>query len=124
MKVAITALLWALTFTSTCYAADSGGMTAKDLQEICADRSADNKAACRFYILGLAQGISLGMAIADGKTEGGRTCIPNIAGSALERVVKRKLDQDLAAFPGDKNLEAAGVVSAIFVTTFSCEKNR
>lgn len=52
-------------------AAEDKAMTAGDLQEICIGSSSESKAACRFYLLGISQGISLGMGIADGKTEGG-----------------------------------------------------
>jgi hypothetical protein len=38
-------------------------MTGADLQEICTDPSAAGKAACRFYILGVTQGVSMGMSI-------------------------------------------------------------
>jgi hypothetical protein len=52
-------------------AAEDKAMTAGDLQQICIDSSAESKAGCRFYLLGITQGISMGMVIADGKTQGG-----------------------------------------------------
>jgi hypothetical protein len=52
-------------------AAEDKAMTAGDLQQICIDSSAESKSACRFYLLGITQGISMGMSIADGKTQGG-----------------------------------------------------
>jgi hypothetical protein len=51
--------------------AEETAMTAGDLQQICIGSSAESKAACRFYVLGITQGISMGMSIADGKTQGG-----------------------------------------------------
>jgi hypothetical protein len=51
--------------------ADGTAMTAGDLQQICIGSSAESKAACRFYLLGITQGISMGMGIADGKTQKG-----------------------------------------------------
>src|ERR1700676_529172 len=85
-------------------------MTAGDLQEICIGSSAESKAACRFYLLGITQGISMGMGIADGKMEGGRPCIPeNLSASAIELVVKIKMGQDLMVFPDDRKLDASGL---------------
>ncbi len=126
MKIAIGVLLCALAFVSPAGAVDNGGaMTGGDLQEICTNSSAESKAACRFYILGITQGVSMGMSIADGKTKGGRPCIPdNTSGSALELAVKMKLGQDLMVYPEDKKLDAAGLIGAILVNTFPCQKAR
>lgn len=100
-------------------------MTGGDLQEICTSQSTESKAACHFYILGITQGVSLGMGIADGKTNGGRPCIPdNMSGSALELAVKMKLGQDLMVYPKDKKLDAAGMIGAILVNTFPCRRVR
>lgn len=78
-------------------------MTAGDLQQICVDSGEEAKSASRFYILGVAQGISLGMNIADGKTNSGRSCIPEDASSsAMERAVKMKLGEDSMVFPDDR----------------------
>ena len=102
---------------------DEKAMTAGDLQAICIDSSAESKAACRFYLLGITQGISMGMSIADGKTEGGRPCVPeNLSSAAIELSVKMKMGQDLMVFPDDRKLDASGLVSAILVSTFPCRK--
>lgn len=98
-------------------------MTAGDLQQICIDSRAESKAGCRFYLLGITQGISMGMGIADGKTQMGRPCVPdNLSASAIELAVKMKLGEDLMVFPDDRKLDASGVVGAIFVSTFPCRK--
>jgi hypothetical protein len=103
--------------------AEEKAMTAGDLQEICIGASAESKAACRFYLLGITQGISLGMAIADGKTQGGRPCVPdNLSDSAIELAVKMKMGQDLMVYPDDHKLDASGLVGAILVSTFPCRK--
>ena len=104
-------------------AAEDKAMTAGDLQQICIDPSAESKAACRFYLLGITQGISMGMVIADGKTQGGGPCVPeNLSASAIELAVKMKLGQDLMVFPDDRKLDASGFVGAILVSTFPCRK--
>ena len=111
-----------LLMSASAFAADSA-MTAGELQQICLGSKAESKAACRFYILGITQGIELGMSIADGKTRGGRPCVPeNISGSALELAVKMKMGQDLMVFPDDRKLDASGFVGAIIVKTFPCRK--
>jgi len=103
--------------------ADEKAMTAGDLQEICIGSSAESKASCRFYLLGITQGISMGMLIADGKTQGGRPCIPeNLSASAIELAVKIKMGQDLMVFPDDRKLDASGFVAAMLVSTFPCRK--
>lgn len=100
-------------------------MTAGDLQEICLGSDAESKAACRFYILGVTQGIGAGMNIADGKTKGNRPCVPeNTSGSALELAVKMKMGKDLMVFPDDRKLDASGFVAAILVHTFPCQRAR
>lgn len=126
MRVAIGVLLGTLAMmTSACAADTAGAMTGGDLQEICTNQNAENKMACRFYILGISQGLSVGMGIADGKTKGGRPCIPDeISGSALELAVKMKLGQDLMVYPEDKKLDAAGLISAILVNAYPCKKAR
>ncbi|HEY1800138.1 MAG TPA: Rap1a/Tai family immunity protein [Terriglobales bacterium] len=103
--------------------AEETAMTAGDLQQICIDSSAESKAACRFYLLGITQGISMGMEIADGKTQVGRPCIPDdLPASAIELAVKMKLGQELMVFPDDRKLDASGVVGAILVSDFPCRK--
>jgi hypothetical protein len=126
MKTVIGLLLCTLVFVSPAGAADSGGaITAGDLQDICTNPSAESKAACRFYILGVTQGVTMGMSIAAGKTKGGRPCIPdNISASALELAVKMKLGQDLMVYPDDKKLDASGVIGAVLVITFPCQEAR
>jgi hypothetical protein len=101
--------------------AEDKAMTAGELQQICIDSSAESKAACRFYLLGITQGISMGMVIADGKTKGGRPCVPdNLSASAIELAVKMKLGEDLMVFPDDRKMDASGFVAAILVSTFPC----
>lgn len=103
-------------------AGDDHPMTAGDLEQICIGSSPEAKAACRFYLLGITQGTRLGMSIADGKTNGGRPCVPdNLTDAGIELAVKTKLGSDLMVFPDDRKLEASGVVGAILVSTFPCK---
>ena len=100
-------------------------MTAGDLAGICSASDAESKAVCHAYILGVTEGVQLGMSIADGKTDGGRPCIPqNISGSVLDLAVKTKLGADLMVYPSDKRLDASGVIGGILVATFPCQRPR
>ncbi|MGH9501733.1 MAG: Rap1a/Tai family immunity protein [Terriglobales bacterium] len=104
-------------------ASEDTAMTAGDLQQICIGSSAESKAACRFYLLGITQGVSVGMSIADGKIQGGRPCIPDdLSASAIELAVKMKLGEDLMVFPDDRKLDASGFVGGILYSTFPCRK--
>jgi hypothetical protein len=103
--------------------AEETAMTAGDFQQICIDSSAESKAVCRFYVFGITRGISLGMSIADGKTQGGRPCVPeDLSASSIELAIKMKLGEDLMVFPDDRKLDASGVIGAILVSTFPCHK--
>lgn len=104
--------------------AEEKAMTAGDLQQLCIDSSGESKAACRFYLLGITQGVSLGMNIADGKIQGGRRpCIPdNLSAAAIELTVKMKMGEDLMVFPDDRQLDASGFVGAVLMTNFPCRK--
>jgi hypothetical protein len=63
------------------------------------------------------------MGIADGKTQGGRPCVPDdLPSSAIELAVKIKLGEDLMVYPDDRELDASGVVGAVLVSTFPCRK--
>ena len=98
-------------------------MTGGDLQQMCVAQDDANKTGCRLYILGVTQGITAGMNIADGKTIGGRPCIPdNISGQALEPVVKMKLGADLTVFPADRKEDASGLIAGVIVSSFACSK--
>ena len=123
LLVTLSANICMLLISASAFATDTA-MTAGDLQQICLGSNAESKAACRFYILGISQGMDLGMGIADGKTRGGRPCVPeNISGLALELAVKMKMGQDLMVFPDDRKEDASAFVGAIIVNTFPCRKS-
>lgn len=100
-------------------------MTAGDLQQICSSQDRDLDAPCRFYIMGIVQGITIGLGMADGKVALGRPCIPDdLQDSKLETLVKAKLGANLMVNPGDKELPASSFVGAVIATTFQCIKSR
>jgi len=99
-------------------------MTAGDLQQICSSQKLDVDAPCRFYIMGIVQGITIGLGMADGQA-GGRPCIPDdLPMAKLETVVKAQLGADLMVNPQDKELPASSLVGAVIATTFKCKRAR
>jgi hypothetical protein len=96
-------------------------ITAGDLQQLCLGTDTTSKNVCRVYILGVTQGITLGMNIAAGKMKGGRPCIPEaLSGDALELSVKSKLGEHLARVPADRNLDASAFIAALMVAKYPC----
>ena len=119
------ALLVVALLSSHAVNAQAQAMTAGDLQALCVESDLGSKMACRFYILGMSQGIGLGMSMADGNTRGGRPCVPEgVSSSALELAVKMKMGQDLLVFPDDRKLDASGFIGAILVNTFPCQQKK
>jgi hypothetical protein len=102
-------------------ASEENAMTAGDLHELCNGSDHVSRNACRIYILGITQGIAVGLRIADGKTGGGRPCVPQaVSGDALEQKVKTRLDAELAATPANGNLDASGFIAAALASAYPC----
>jgi Rap1a immunity proteins len=98
-------------------------MTAGDLQQLCAGSDHVSVNACRIYILGVTQGITVGMNMAGGKGRAAHPCVPPaVSAEELEQKIKAKLDQRLSASPADQNLDAAGFIGTALTETFRCPK--
>ena len=96
-------------------------MTAGDLHELCNGTDHVSRNVCRIYILGITQGIAVGLQIADGKTGGGRPCVPqSVSGDALEQKVKARLDAVVAATPANRDLDASGIIAAALAGAYPC----
>lgn len=103
--------------------ANAKELTVSDLQHVCNSQGRANDAECGLYILGVVQGITIGMQMADGKFAGGRPCVPdNIPLSKLEPRVKAELGWDLKVFPEDKNKPASTFIGAFIASNFPCDK--
>jgi len=86
--------------------------------------------ACRFYVLGVVQGVQLG----DGSSMDHSThrfvektktimCVPDeVDQSQMVTVVRQTLAQEFTAYPGDKELPASSTVSAIMNRRFPCSR--
>jgi Rap1a immunity proteins len=118
-------ILLALTGTASSLAAPEPAMTADDLQQLCAGTDHVSRNACRIYILGVTQGLAVGLKMADGKIAGGRPCVPaNISAQTLEETMKKKLDRDLSQAPGDKRLDASAFVGQVLLAAYPCKSER
>ena len=105
-------------------------MTAGDLYSFCNANDELAKTACRFYILGAVQGISLGGGtVMDGR---GRFvtrtkthfCIPDDMPQAQMVAVFQKTMQPLSqAFPQDHKLPAISVLAAAMSRAYPCPKS-
>jgi hypothetical protein len=118
--IALTLIVFA-TLLDAASASEENAMTAGDLQELCNGTDHVSRNACRIYILGMTQGIAVGLQIADGKSSGGRPCVPeSVSGEALEQKVKAKLGAELAASPAKRNLDASAFVASALASAYPC----
>lgn len=100
-------------------------LTAGDLRQLCTASDTTSKNVCRVYILGVTQGISIGLNIADGKASSRRPCIPDLlSGESLSESVKTKLNQILEASPQERGLDASVFVATVMAKTYACPKAR
>jgi len=100
-------------------------MTAEDLQQLCQGSDHVSRNACRIYILGITQGVQLGISLAQGKGRGSRPCVPaGISAEELEQTVKRRLTKDLGARPGDGAHDAAGFIGGVLAESYPCASSQ
>jgi hypothetical protein len=103
--------------------AADGAMAAGDLQQLCLGSDTTSSNVCRIYILGVVQGIEVGRGMTDVKIAGARPCIPEgTSAETLERSIRKKLDEDLAAAPSDRERNAAAIVGKVLARAFPCQK--
>ncbi len=99
-------------------------MTAGELQQLCLASDTTSKNVCRVYILGVTQGMALGLDIADGKSTLGRPCVPaSLSGDSLAESVKARIDRSLAASPKERDTDAARFIAALAASAYSCHKS-
>ena len=124
MRCIATALtLTAMALSSASAAEPEPAMTAADLQQLCTGEDHVSRNACRIYILGVTQGIALGLHLLGRDGHPARPCVPaGVSAETLERTVKAKLADDLTAHPQDRQREAAGFISAVLAEAFPCSK--
>jgi Ssp1 endopeptidase immunity protein Rap1a len=122
--IAITSILVTAVVTTANSSEPQAAMTADDLQQLCAGEDHVSKNVCRVYILGVTQGISLGVHIATGRTKMGAPCVPlDISAEALEQTVKGRLNEQLRAIPADRSREASAFIGAALAAAYPCSKS-
>lgn len=99
-------------------------MTAGELQQLCLASDTTSKNVCRVYILGVTQGMALGLDIADGKSTIGRPCVPaTLSGDSLAESVKARIDRSLAASPQDRDTDAARFIAGLASRAYACHRS-
>jgi Rap1a immunity proteins len=102
-------------------AEEQPAMTAGDLEQLCTGSDHVSRNACRIYILGVTQGIAIGIRIAEGKSASRQPCVPGgISAEALEGAVKKKL-ATLGTGAG-RDRDAAGFIAASLAAAYPCAK--
>ena len=100
-------------------AAEDNAISAGDLQQLCHGSDTTSKNVCRVFIVGVVQGIQLGLDIAD--HHAARACVPGtMSASGLESAVKTQLDQKLQATPAAQEESAASLISSIVARSYPC----
>ncbi len=95
--------------------AEDSAVSAADLQQLCRGSDTTSRNACRLYILGVTQGIEVGL-----NMRAHRPCLPAISADELQQSIKSKLDEDLNAVPADGKLGAAGIIGGILAHAYPC----
>ena len=123
-----TSIRFVLGITFACLAfhasAQPNQMVVSDLGEFCSAHDDSSISACRFYILGVMEGLGLGSAY-EAQTQASKAhfCIPYRTGqSETVSLVKQQMRQDLAMFPQDKTLPAVSFISAVLMKAYPCPR--
>jgi Rap1a immunity proteins len=121
MRSIACALTVAIALLAVHASAAQPAMTAGDLEQLCAGSDHVSRNACRIYILGVTQGITLGFELAHSQSGRRRPCMPaGISAETLEETVKRRLAA-LGA-PAERARDAAGFIGAVLAAAFPCTK--
>jgi hypothetical protein len=93
-------------------------MTAGDLAQLCSGTDHVSVNACRIYMLGVTQGIAVGIRIAGSGKAASRPCVPpGIAAEDLEAALKSRL---AALDSAGQQRDAAGFIGAALAAKFPC----
>jgi Rap1a immunity proteins len=114
------AMLLAVAFLAPPMLRQASQMKLSDLMDICTAGDDGSTSACRFYILGVTEGASIGAGVANDQSH---FCIPEgVSSRDMVLTVKKAMPKDLAAFPQDKDMPAVSFVAAVMMRTFPCKK--
>jgi Rap1a immunity proteins len=97
-------------------------LSAADLYLFCSSDDSNAKFACKYFLLGVVQGIGVAAAKANDKEH---FCFPDdVSQSQLVEIflkTSRKLKQK---YPDDMNMPAVGIVGAAMMSEFPCPNQR
>ena len=101
-------------------------MTAGDLYSLCTSADESDLSACNFYLFGVVQGVILGSTMTANRkfAEKKNTviCLPDaVSRNQMVAIVRDTLKMTFAVYPRDRDLAAAGVVTAVFLQKFPCK---
>jgi hypothetical protein len=102
----------------TAAAPEQPAMTAGDLAQLCTGSDHVSVNACRIYILGVTQGIAVGIHMAAAPSLAARPCVPpETSAEELDATLKKRL----AALDADSGQrDAAGFIGAALAARFPC----
>jgi Ssp1 endopeptidase immunity protein Rap1a len=100
---------------------EDAAMSADDLQQLCAGTDHVSENACRIYILGVTQGVRVGISLA--QHGAARPCVPaGMSAEELQKFVKTRLTARLAAVPADRSLDASRFIAAVLASAYPCRR--
>jgi hypothetical protein len=118
------AALIALACGGTAAADAPQAMTAADLRDLCSGTDHVSVNACRIYILGVTQGIHVGLDIAAGKGRSARACVTaETSAQALDETITQRLNAELSASPAHGARDAAAFIAAALSAAYPCAKD-
>ncbi len=119
MKTFFVTLIFSAVTTVSLVQAAPAEMTAADLYSFCNSHDPSVEPACRFYILGVVQGIGIGSGAANDKSH---FCVPDdVPASQLVGIFKKTAEVLQKNFPADMNSPAASIVGAAMAQKFPCK---
>ena len=100
-------------------AAGEDVMTAGDLQGLCHASDTTSRNVCRVYLLGVTEGIALGIDIGHG--QGAPACLPaGVSGDDLQARLRERLDADLSQTADAAQAPAARVIARLMAKAYPC----
>ncbi len=109
-----------LSLTAAASGEQPPAMTTADLAQLCSGTDHVSVNACRIYILGVTQGIAVGLRMAGTGSRTGRPCVPpGVPAEELEATVKQRLAAPGAA---SESRDAAGFIGEVLLGAYRCGK--
>jgi hypothetical protein len=97
-------------------------VTAGDLAQFCVGSDHVSQNVCRIYILGVTQGMVLGLGTSRGTP--GRLCVPaDVTAETLEETVKARIEAELPAHPAAAGEDGARFIVRMLARLYPCPKS-